>query len=291
MKKWWMLGLLLGGLIQLTGGSVLATTDVQHNIEQASTQEVIQTELPAVGKQRTIYGYLTAPQNYQELKLPTIVLAHGFGGRAESLAFYAEAFAKQGYVVYSFDFMGGNPQSRSGQDTLAMSVFTEQEDLEIVLDMLAKQSFVNSNYIFLMGQSQGGVVATMVAAAHPEQVRGLLLLYPAYVLFDDARELFSSVEEIPAIYNHRGNNVGKVYFEKSLAYDIYRTMAHYQGPVAIAYGTQDEIEPVSYAERAQQTFKQATLLKVEGAGHAFNQAQSQQALRLYLGLLAQEVAQ
>ena len=181
--------LLLWGLFQPIGFCVSATDNVATNSMVAATQEIVQEELLVTGAKRTIYGYVTAPKNYRELKWPTVVLAHGFGGRAESLSFYAEAFAKQGYLVYFFDFMGGNPMSRSGKDTLTMSVFTEQEDLDIVLAMLRQQNFVDSGHLFLLGQSQGGVVVTMTAAAHPEQVRGLLLLYPAYVLFDDARDV------------------------------------------------------------------------------------------------------
>ena len=105
------------------------------------------------------------------------------------------------------------------------------------------------------------------------------------------RAMFASVAEIPDVYNHRGNDVGKVYFEKSLDYDIYQTMAGYQGPVVITHGTQDEIVPLHYAEKAQQTFKQANLVKIEGAGHAFNQVQSQQALQMYLEFLAQNSAE
>lgn len=41
---------------------------------------------------------------------------------------------KVGYVVYSFDFMDGNKNSRSGNDTVKMSVFTEVDDLDVVLN-------------------------------------------------------------------------------------------------------------------------------------------------------------
>ena len=40
---------------------------------------------------------------------------------------------KVGCVVYSFDFMGGNKNSRSGNDILKMSVFIEVDDLDVVL--------------------------------------------------------------------------------------------------------------------------------------------------------------
>ena len=161
--------------------------------------------------------------------------------------------------MYSFDFMGGNPSSRSGNNILAMSPFTEKDDLLAVLDMIRAQPFVDSNHVFLMGQSQGGVVSTMVAEERNDQIAGLILVYPAYVLFDDARQLFSSTDQVPEVYNHRGNNVGRVYFEKSLSYDPYADMPKVTKPVLIVHGTADSIAPESYSERAVSTFKNARL--------------------------------
>lgn len=113
----------------------------------------------------------------------------------------------------------------------------------------------------------------MEAATKPDAIRGLVLIYPAFVLFDDARELFASPDDIPEIYNHRGNDVGRVYFERSLDYDIFATMATYRRPVLIIHGTQDTVAPISYSERAVQTFEAAQLKSIPGAGHFFSEAQ------------------
>lgn len=39
--------------------------------------------------------------------------------------------------------MGGNKNSRSGNDTLNMSVFTEVDDLDVVISKLKSQSYVD----------------------------------------------------------------------------------------------------------------------------------------------------
>ena len=49
--------------------------------------------------------------------------------------------------------MSGNKNSRSGNDTLKMSVFTEVDDLDVVENTLKNQNFVDKNNIFLLGQS------------------------------------------------------------------------------------------------------------------------------------------
>ena len=116
----------------------------------ADTSSIIREELLAPGPGRTIYGYVTAPVNYPDTKLPTIIFSHGFSGRAESGDAWAHQLAAHGYVVYSFDFMGATEQSRSGNDVLAMSPFTEKDDLDAVLTMIRGQQFVDTQNIFLM---------------------------------------------------------------------------------------------------------------------------------------------
>lgn len=246
------------------------------NTSNIDTRNIVKEELYAEAQGKKIYGYITAPKNYKDQKLPTIVISHGFGGNAERGDYYAQSLAKEGYVAYSFDFMGGNKNSRSGNDILKMSVFTEVDDLDVVVNTLKNKNFVDKDNIFLLGQSQGGVVSTIEGAKLKNEIKGLILVFPAFVLFDDARELFKSVSDIPEVYNHRGNEVGKVYFEKSLDYDVYNDMKNYDGKVLIVHGTSDNVAPISYLHRAIETFKDAKLKEVPGAGHGFRGAQQEE---------------
>ena len=185
--------------------------------------------------------------------------------------------------------MGGNKNSRSGNDTLKMSVFTEVDDLDVVVNTLKNQNFVDKNNIFLLGQSQGGVVSTIEGAKLKEEIKGLILVFPAFVLFDDARELFKSVLDIPEVYNHRGNEVGKVYFEKSLDYDVYNDMKNYDGKVLIVHGTSDNVVPISYSRRAIETFKDAKLKEIPGAGHGFRGAQQEEAAKAIIDFVRESI--
>ena len=45
-----------------------------------------------------------------------------------------------------------------------MSVLTEVNDLETVIDYVSTMPYVNKDKIFLMGWSQGGFVSALVAA-------------------------------------------------------------------------------------------------------------------------------
>ena len=44
-----------------------------------------------------------------------------------------------------------------------MTIFSEKEDLELVLEYFKKEDFVDEKNIFLFGASQGGLVTSLVA--------------------------------------------------------------------------------------------------------------------------------
>ena len=121
-----------------------------------------------------------------------------------------------------------------------------------------------------MGSSQGGAVSALAGAAQPEAVRGMILLYPAFILADRANELFSSVEEIPDTYYFMWMDVGRAYFEPLIGYDIYEDIAAYDRDVLLIHGDADSIVPLSYSERALEVYPSARLEVISGAGHGFD---------------------
>lgn len=201
--------------------------------------------------------------------MPAVIFSHGFGGTHSVGDGYARALAQRGYVVYCFDFCGGAPGSRSSGSTLEMSLFTEKADLEAVMEMVQGLDYVARENLFLMGTSQGGAVSAITGADHEDEVQGMILLYPAFVLADRANELFQSVEEIPETYHFMWMDVGRAYFEPLIGYDIYEDAAGYQKDVLLLHGDQDNIVPLSYSERALEAYPSAELEVISGAGHGF----------------------
>ena len=224
-----------------------------------------------------IYGVIYIPRDAGE-KMPAVIFSHGFGGTHSVGTQYAEALAQKGYVVYCFDFCGGSPGSRSDGSTLEMSVFTEQADLEAVISMMQGLPYVDSRNLFLMGTSQGGAVSAITGAAHPDEIRGMVLLYPAFVLADNANELFQSADEIPDTYYFLWMNVGRAYFEPLLGYDIYAEIAAYDSDVLLIHGDADSIVPLSCSERALEAYPSAELKVISGAGHGFSGDNARQAV-------------
>ena len=276
-----------------TEEKTLSTED--QNTEEAASTPIQPQEEPMTYTYQTetlyaqrdgnqIYGVAYIPQNVGE-KLPAVIFSHGFGGSYHNGTGYAEQLAKRGYFVYCFDFCGGSYGSRSEGDVLDMSIFTEQADLEAVLAMITSREDVDSEAIFLAGASQGGAVSAITAAANPDAVRGMILLYPAFVIVDDAKARFGRVEDIPDSYNMMGMRIGRAYAEKLLDYDFYEVISDYEKDVLIIHGDADGLVPLSYSQRAVEVYPSATLEVLPGAGHGFYGEDDRRAVQLALEYL------
>jgi pimeloyl-ACP methyl ester carboxylesterase len=191
---------------------------------------------------------------------PLVIFAHGLGDSGYSGIDYARAFAKQGYSAYTFDFNHGTFRD----DMTKMSIFTERDDLNTVVDHFKEQGYQN---IYLLGASQGGVVSAMVAAQR-DDIRGLMLLYPAFVIPDMMHDLFPR-QDFPTTFNLMGMTLGREYVKDLPGYNLLGTVSKYQGPVLIFHGTRDLYVPIHYSQQAAAMYPHAQLITVQGAGHGF----------------------
>lgn len=230
-----------------------------------------------------IRGILLVPDG--DGPFPAVVVSHGFGGTCRDNLDHAAAFASRGYLVCCIDFRGGSPWSSSGGDMRDMSVLTEAEDLEAVLDDIRGRPDVDPGRVFLFGESQGGFVSAYVAAEHPDEVRGLVLLYPAFVIRHDAEGMTMPDGSIPDRPSLFGMPIGRRYVEDALSFDIYDMLGSYRGPVLIMHGDRDRIVPIAYSERAVRIFPSAELVVMEGQGHGFSGSARERAEALALAFL------
>lgn len=214
-----------------------------------------------------IWGRFYLPE--AETPLPIVICCHGFGGNYEHVKAYAEAFAENGIAAFAFDFVGGGYGSRSGGTMKEMSVLTEAADLSAVIDRMKEMPEVNPEQIFLLGASQGGFVASYVAGTRPEDVAGVIALYPAYVLQDNAWKQTPDPDNIPETISLMGITLGGIYNRDAQSFDIYDVIKNYPGKVLILHGTVDFVAPISYSERAAEVFPDAELIRYEGANHGF----------------------
>ena len=94
------------------------------------TEDIVTEEYTVTYEDKNLYGQITAPKDYKNKKLPVVVISHGFNNTFDMYKDYIQLLAKQGFLVYGFDYYGGSRNSKSGsQDMLQMSVKTELTDL------------------------------------------------------------------------------------------------------------------------------------------------------------------
>ena len=240
--------------------------------------------------------------NPERKALATLILSHGFMDTQDhAVKKYAQTLAWSGYRVYTFDFCGGGPKSSSDGETTKMSVLTEVQDLEAVMQYVMSSQQGDSGKVVLIGFSQGGFVSALTAAKHPDCVAKLVLLYPALCIPDDARAgrmVWAKFDpkNIPDEIKCGPMRLGRVYPESVIAMDPYGLIRSYPGQVLIVHGSADKLVNMRYSQKAYEAYagqaktdgreNSCELVILEGAGHGFKRAaddKAQALIREFLG--------
>ncbi len=213
-----------------------------------------------------IYGIASTPQ--VERKKVAIV-CHGFNGTHHFGRDYFETLNELGYLVYTFDFPNGSVHGRSGNDTRKMSIYGEMEAVKSIVRHFRQRPDVDPGHIVLIGESQGGLVSALTAAELGEEIRKLILIYPALCIPDNWNSRYPKVKDIPEVTKLWNVPLGRDFFLELRKMNVYKTITKYKGPVQIVHGSKDPIVPLSYSERAMKEYKDAHLGVIPGAGHGF----------------------
>ncbi|MBQ3302393.1 MAG: alpha/beta fold hydrolase [Eggerthellaceae bacterium] len=250
--------------------------------------EIIE-EHPIQAADRRIYGTLHIPSS-SAAKHPLVIMSHGFGGAHFPQDELASQLTHAGYMAYGFDFCGGGVASKSDGSMLDMSVLTEADDLNAVIDALLQRPDVDPSKVCLFGRSQGGFVSAYVAAHRPQDIAALVMYFPAFVLQDDARARANEQGRFPETSCIAGKTVGRKYSEDAISFDIYDVIGGYQGKVLIVHGDADKIVPLSYSQRALSLYKDAKLVVLPGQGHGFREGGNPEAAKETLAFLREVFA-
>jgi pimeloyl-ACP methyl ester carboxylesterase len=216
---------------------------------------------------RLLYGELLLPKGLSGA-LPTVICSHGINGSYRYFRNYAGmSLAMSGFAVYCFDFYGGSDRSRSGGRMTDMTVFSERDDLNAVIDGIRMLDTTDRERLFLLGESQGGFVAAITAARRAQDIRGLIEYNPAFCIPDDAQLRFNLEEDIPEQYVQVSCVLAHDYAAEMLDFDVYEEITGYKGPVLIVHGESDEIVDISYSEKAAEVYDHAKLVRLPGDVH------------------------
>lgn len=243
-----------------------------------------QEELWVKNDSRNIFGILNHQQGTG--KHPLAIIVHGFNGTHDGGLNYFDTFSSLGYMCYTFDFPNGSVNSRSGNNTMEMSVLDEQHDLEAIVRFFKTREDVDSSRIVLVGESQGGLVAALVAAYNPKDISRLILVYPAISLghSNDTRPM----ESMPDTTRIWGVPLGKRFYQELREIHSFDVIGRYEKPVLIIQGDADNVVPLQSTRTTLSKYKDAQLHVIHGGGHGFNQEQMKESFEHIRNFIRQD---
>lgn len=242
-----------------------------HYIKNANilseNDDYIIYSLPFKVSDYEIDGELYLPKTNETI-FKTVVISHGFSGDKEENRTNADFYATHGCASYIFSYH--NFYEGSAPRTYDYSLKTEMADLNAIVDGILEYDFTDRSRLFLAGYSQGGAVSALVAASRPDDLRGVVLFYPALMIPDMARERYSSKDAIPETDTLWDATVFKRYFSDAYDIDAYAEISKFKKDVLLMQGDQDLIVPKSVGDKVNESYANCEYHIIEGAGHSFN---------------------
>jgi len=218
---------------------------------------------------RRIYGVFYMPEEQQKTP-PIVIFCHGFNGNYTNFNTENEYLASKGIASFSFDFCGGSVYTKSDLRTTEMTIFTEVDDLCVIIDYIKGLYRIDQNNIYLFGGSQGGLIAALTAEEYIADVKGLLLLFPAFCIPDDWNHRYPAFESIPDTVEIWEVPLGRAFVEAIHDYDVFSHIGKYNKSVMLFHGIEDNVVPVEYSEKAVGLYQEAELVVFPGEGHGFS---------------------
>ena len=201
---------------------------------------------------------------------PAVIFSHGYNGHKSDFDATARFLAERGIISLTYTFCGGSTRDVSGMPTTDMTLFTEKEDLQAVIAYVKALEEVHSDKIFTFGASQGGLVTALTVDDMSEEIKGMLLLFPAFCIADNWNERFPGLEDIPEEAELWGMMLGRSFFETIHGMDVFDHVGNYRNNILVMHVDKDPIVAMGYSERIVEAYPNVRLEVFEGEGHGFS---------------------
>ena len=230
------------------------------------------------GSKGKLAAIIQKPATQPGEQIPMVIMMHGFGGnkgggeRKTLFDVIADKLEAQGIASIRFDFNGhGESEGEFWQHTVP----NEIEDALQVFEYVRDLRYVST--VSVLGHSQGGVVASMVAGKLGAEIKSAVLMAPAAVLRDDAIRGSTFGASYDPL-NLEGDwielmggrqKLGAEYIRTAFNLPIYETAANFKGPLCVIHGTGDRVVPYTYGVRYTEQSNNAELYILHGEDHGF----------------------
>ena len=248
------------------GSAVISSeTSVQEEKEIASREINVTDDAENKNKKKfsvkrdgfELSGIIYLPEG--DGPFPVVIFAGGLGADYRYLADIAKEQSDNGVAAVLFNFAGVSHIDE-------LTVLKEAEDLKAVIGGVRTLSYIDSSKVFLWGHSLGGLVASYVGCKFPDEIKGMVLVEPAYAMKDQIKKDYPDLSAVPASVYSKG------FIDDLYSFDIYDYMAAFNGNVVIFLGTTSgaagTISPEHF-ERAAKLYPSAEIVRIQGANPNF----------------------
>lgn len=210
------------------------------------------------------------------------IIFHGFTANRNTslLKEITNILQDENIASVRFDFNGHGDSDGKFEN---MTVLNEIEDANAILNYVKTDPHVRN--IYLVGHSQGGVVASMLAGLYPDLIKKVVLLAPAATLKNDALEgntqgVTYNPDHIPDRLLFKDLTLGGFYLRIAQQLPIYEVSAQFTKPVCLIHGTDDTVVSPNASKKYDQIYQNSTLHLIEGADHCFSDNYQKNAVNL-----------
>lgn len=279
------LSLLLAGALAVglcTGGGPLAVTASAIDAEEPYREfreeadesfrpmDWVEETITCQSGPDTLAGTLTRPSNVDD-GVPVAILLHGLSTNSRWCDDIAWFLAGEGIASVRFDF-AGTGFSTGAQEH--MTVGSEVINTIDIIDYVKSLDFTDTDNIFLVGKSMGGVDAVLASQLRSSDIRAMCLWYPGFGIGDAVRHGFLlgetfDTENLPQTLTAAGYTYGQKFLEEAGKLDCTEACRSYNRPVMILHGDQDFVAPIEYSFRMSEVFPDCTMKVVPGGYHGF----------------------
>ena len=214
---------------------------------------------------------LELPQEHDGRRL--VIQLHGFTSekdRPHNIR-AAAAMRDAGFATLRFDLYG---HGKSGGEFKNHTLFKWISNTMAVIHWALDRGYDD---LYLSGHSQGGLVAALAAGMEADRIHGLILLAPAFMIPQGARDGMllgrrfdpdHIPEEIDVI---KGLKLGGDYLRVAQTIHVEDAVDRFRKPVLILHGDQDDTVPPEDSKRFAGRYACCRLTVLEGETHHFDQ--------------------
>lgn len=208
---------------------------------------------------------------------PAVIVLPEAGKTAEDMEPIAWDLATSGYVALGADY----ERLTNGEYQTQLFPWRSSGDIDAIFTVLARYPEVDQQRIGLLGFSQGGVLALLIAAHAPQRVQAVVSYYPvtdfpAWLAKENGSlwQRFSFFF-VRRYFRQESGARSDAEFQRMLeAASPYFVAAAIEAPVLLVHGDQDTTAPIEesrrMAERLADLGKPVRLLVIPGGVHIFN---------------------